>query len=135
MSEQILGTEASTISRQAMKLWGYADDQYWDPLEKRSPNTVMFFRQDIVFKYEKAFVQIIQNKEPFVYFYGEVGCWKSNAMQLKTVFALESIVAGPLFDWVIYQSHEATVTFGGHWLIDEVCNMLSPEEVAQANQW
>jgi hypothetical protein len=127
--------DIESIKQDLKKYWGYEEVGYWDPLEQKSPNKVIYYDKRIALVHEQEFTQLVKQREEYVYFCGEVGYYKYPASIIETIFAYESIVTGSDFEWVTYLSHEGTITFGGKWLIDEVHNLLSAQELATENQW
>lgn len=127
--------EAKQIRQQLFKIWKY--DSYWDPLDDCSPKPTVFLMQANVTDddierileavKERANNRIFWINEDHVDYEIEIDSFDPTKLY-------ETICCDNNFDWVIYGSHESTITFGGTWLIEIVKQLFSDRE-DKLNLW
>ena len=121
--------ESKAIKDKLRQIWEIPEEHYWYPLSLEKPNNVEAF-QDAYFEREigaEKLQEILSKHEvKKVWEIREDG--KDCEMELS-VFkpyynGAEGFWCDDKFDWVIYASHESSITVGG-WLLDEIKNVWS----------
>lgn len=127
--------ESKKIRKVLQKQWGFNGD-YWDPLEKLSPQPVVFLlKLNITDEdYAQIIAAVHQKATDTIYEIDEDGNDAEVALSSFHPDCYETIYCDAGFEWIVYGSHESTVTFGGNWLIDFV-NHLFKDRKEILNYW
>ena len=111
----IWGDEADCIIDRFYEVWKY-NTTYWYPLNEMSGDDKLFMRYERVRPYLGEINRILGLPQERIYEYGEA-CY--NRLHCAEVDELEEYSGSEVaycpkdFSWLIYYSHEDTVTFAG----------------------
>ena len=124
------------VREQLLNSWNY-DGNYWNPLDKKSPKETVFLMTNnlttedcneiLKFLISKSNDRIYEVTEDRVDYEIEFDSFDIPLYD-------ETIVTDETFEWVIYCSHEDTITFGGSWLVDFV-KKLFVDRPDKLNKW
>ena len=114
--------------------WKFNNVGYWDPLEQNSPLETIFLGENVFMKYEPCILKWIKSRSEDVYFFGEAGEAIVKSDEFNTVLSIETVASNFKADWIIYNSHEYTVTFGGEDLVSEIRKLLKTK-THLINKW
>lgn len=130
-SRVIIGAEATALQDRFRSVWEYENTAYWFPLMGDEPKKISdkFF---IMFEYLEPYMeqleQIIGLPHTHLYSYGE-DCFRPShcieTVEFMEYGGCETIFTDKEFTWVIYFSHENTVSFAGS-IVPKVKELLSP---------
>ncbi len=131
-----LTKEESEKVRKALKNhWGFQGD-YWDPLEKLSPQPTVFLSKEYIT--DKDYLQIISTIKKLASdrLYEVVEDGRDAEIEFSSFHpdCYETIYCDGTWQWIVYGSHEGTVTFGGESLIYFVNNLFANRE-DKLNYW
>ena len=135
----IVGAEAAELQAKFRSVWGYVNTSYWFPLMGDEPKSVsekFFVMFDHLEPYMKQLEQIIGLPQTHLYSYGETNSRPPNCLETVELIeygGLETIYTDKDFSWVIYFSHENTVTFAGS-ILGAVKELLADER-EHWNKW
>lgn len=123
------------IRQKLSDIWNY-DGDYWNPLDDKSPKETVFLMKDnlsdddckriiefITANYRHRFFEITEDRIDY-----EI------ELDSFDIDLYETIVTDKKFEWVIYGSHEGTITFGGTFLTDFVKNLFADRQ-EKINKW
>lgn len=127
--------EMISVRKKLTELWNY-DGEYWNPLDDKSPKETVFLMKDNLTKFDckKIFDFIAANSNKRLFEITEDKIDYEIELDSFEIDLYETIVTDKSFEWVIYGSHEGTITFGGTFLIDFVKNLFSDRQ-EKLNKW
>ena len=110
--------EKAQIRKQLFEKWNY-DGDYWDPLVDNSPHPIVFVMKANLTDsdYDQIIAFIRANAKSRIFEVTEDGADAEIEFSLFHPDCYETMYFDPTFDWVVYGSHESTITFGGTPLI------------------
>jgi hypothetical protein len=123
---KVISKNESTALRRNLKLaWGI--DQYWYPIIECARKDIIAFQDEYFeaeFGYEKL-RNILQGAyHERIYELREAGAELEYEIDTSvfepTYNGLEGFWFSDKMDWVIYASHENSITIGGTWLIEQI---------------
>jgi len=125
--------ESEKIRKSLSEKWGYC--KYWHPLiDGEIPANVLFVMTKYVSTYEGSIIDIIKKISLEKYY--EISEFGDDYKYSKENFNLplygwfgEIICCDDTFEWVVYESHEGTISFGGDKLVREIKELLKKYEV------
>jgi hypothetical protein len=123
------------VRKQLADIWNY-DGDYWNPLDDKCSKETVFLMEDnlteddnrkiiefIVANSNKRFFEITEDRIDYEM---EVDSFNLDLY--------ETIVTDKSFSWVIYGSHEDTLTFGGNELVEFIKALFSNRQ-EKINKW
>lgn len=133
--KEIGGDEARNISAQFLNTWGY-NGSYWYPLEEMPSDDKLFIAPKWVELHLDEIYHLLGLPQNSVYLYAESfpsqpACAEVN--ELLFYNGCESAHCPKDFSWIIYFSHENTVTFAGT-IVPQIKQIFANEKV-HWNQW
>jgi hypothetical protein len=127
--------ESLQIRSRLLEKWNY-DGDYWDPLVDNSPRKVVFLRKKSIT--DNDFTQIIEFirriSQPHLYQVTEEGNDAEIEFSLFHPDSYETIYFDKTFEWVVYGSHESTITFSGGTLLNFIEQLFSDRK-EKLNNW
>lgn len=111
----IWGDEAKTIANRFYEAWHY-DKSYWYPLNRMSGDDKLFISPDRIKPYLHEIYRLLRLPQEHIYAYGEAVYdhpYCGEAEELAFYSGCETAFCPKDFSWIIYFSHENTVTFAG----------------------
>ena len=112
----IQGGEAAVLLERFRTVWEYDSRDYWYPLSQAGPGEKLFLMEDLVEQKEEALLTLLRLPEQHMYCCEEK-LYPVDAVQETNEFSfyggLEKAYTDKDFAWMIYCSHEQTVTFAG----------------------
>jgi hypothetical protein len=128
-------TEKEDVRKSLLEKWNF-NGHYWDPLEDHSPQPVVFLMQRNITEndLEKilAFIKNIAGDKVFEI--KEDGSDAEIEFELLDFDCHETIYCDKGFHWIVYCSHESTITFGGGGLPEFIGELFS-ERQEKLNRW
>jgi hypothetical protein len=121
--------EAKKIRKKLLINWNY-NGCYWCPLADVAPVCALFLMDEYVLPFEENIIDIIKsislNK---FYAIDEMGDDYKHSIDTFNLSSLyETICCDDTFEWVVYRSHESTISFGGEKLIPKIKELLKRYE-------
>jgi hypothetical protein len=125
MSKLLSQIESDQLLERIKHEWGWSG-YYWFPLQPTTRKDVVAFevaQLEMIFSEEKlknllkslGFYRILEHRENDL---AEV-----NSVQEICIYGMsESVFTDPSLSWIIYCSHEQTITFGGDKLVNALQN-------------
>lgn len=117
--------EAKQIRQYLLDNWNY-DGGYWEPLENKSQKPTVFVMKESVTQSDiKKIIQIVSERADNKIF--EISEDRNDYEIEIDSFSpdlYETICCDKSFDWVVYGSHESTISFGGAWLIEKIGDLF-----------
>ena len=117
-------TKNTEIRNKLKERWGIKHRGFWIPLDGVLREDIEFFNYTVfqkAFGTEKLKVVIKNLGHELINELNEADYdTKVNVDELKTYQALELYYTPDNVEWVIYISHENTITFGGQKLLDKI---------------
>lgn len=118
-------SESEELVQKLNSIWGITRD-YWTPLDGNSAREdLIYYPQDYFYREFKHYrlTEVLEKLND-----DRILCWSFETNpnefysvapdELERYDGLERFYCGSDYDWVIYQSHEDTITFAGKKLID-----------------
>lgn len=133
----IIGAEADMIISKFRAVWNYDPVGYWYPLVGKSDDSKLFISFDYAQPHLDKISQLIGIPENHIFEYGEN--WYPGVPACAEVDEIvgyggcEVAYTNRDFTWVIYFSHENTITFAGS-IVPQVKEILA-SEAAHWNRW
>lgn len=123
------------VRKQLLGLWNF-DGGYWNPLDDKSPKeTVFLMKENLnVDDCNKIVDYLISNSNNRLYEVTEDRIDYEIEFDSFEIDLYETIVADKTFDWVIYGSHEGTITFGGTALTNFIKSLFIDRK-DKLNKW
>jgi hypothetical protein len=127
--------ELLTVRQKLLELWSY-DGQYWNPLNEKSPKETVFLMKENLTSDDRSKINELLNKRCNYRIYEITEDRIDYEIEFDSfdLDLYETMVADNTFEWVIYGSHESTITFGGTWLI-EFIKELFVDRQDKVNKW
>lgn len=127
--------EALSVRKQLLKHWNFNGD-YWNPLDKKSPKETVFLMKDNLTNddYNKIIDYLISNSNNRIYEIAEDRIDYEIEFDSLDIDLYETIITDKTFEWVIYGSHEGTITFGGIVLINFIKSLFADRQ-DKLNKW
>lgn len=113
--------ESNQIRQKLLETWNFGGN-YWHPIGDKSPNPTIFLMLNCLTELdiEEIIKKIAVNTEKKLYIFNEYREDYEIEIDSLSIDLSETICFDKTYNWVIYCSHEMTITFGGDWLIDFV---------------
>lgn len=133
----IIGREAEWIGRRFRQVWSYDPRKCWYPLTGTADKDMLFVMTDYMEAHFDEICRLIGIPGRHIFMYGESwypgvpGC--AEVEEIVGYGGCEVAYTDPDFNWIIYFSHEDTVTFAGS-ILPEIRQILKDEK-AHWNQW
>lgn len=124
----IQGPEAISIADHFYESWKY-DTTYWYPLNGMSGNEMLFISPKRIEPYLGAIRQLLGLPQNHIYEYGEARYDRlhcAEVEELENYSGCETAYCPKDFSWIIYFSHENTVTFAGT-IVPQIKEILRSE--------
>lgn len=126
----ILGGEAEQLVNRFFRKWDYEKNQYWYPLQDRGEGERLYLMDRYVETREGELLQLLGLPENRIYQYGESNYAVHHVLETDSLSfygGTESVFTDKDFTWMIYCSHEQTVTFAGS-IVGQVKDLFAPEK-------
>ena len=124
-----------SVRKQLLEIWNY-DGNYWNPVEDKCPKETVFLMEDNLTEDDNKkiieFITISSDKRIFEITEDRVDY--EIEFDSFDIDLYETIVTDNSYNWVIYGSHEDTLTFGGTKLI-EFIKLLFIDRKDKLNNW
>lgn len=127
--------ESEEVRQQLLERWNY-DGGYWDPIEARCPTASLFLPKEEITEadYQSIIHFISTTATPYLL---EITEDETDAEITSAQFhpnCYETIYCDENYEWLIYGSHESTITFAGEELLAFIKTLfVSREELF--DQW
>jgi hypothetical protein len=127
----VVGEEKDEIKRQLANRWNYVTDHYWNPLSDSTKRENLFIMRKYLTKHYIEIRAYVMQNFSHVYRYGEgliepQYCSETSVLDFN-YNGLEIMYFDKDFSWVIYLSHEETITFSGT-LLPIIKSLLNNEQ-------
>ena len=133
----LTGEERNKAIARFRERWEYVPHKYWYPMTSREiREDKLFLMADYVEDYWAQIEQLLGLPENHIYSYGEStrpGLDCAEVAEMVGYGGLEEACCDKDFTWIIYFSHEDTVTFAGA-ILPEIQKILEPER-EHWNRW
>jgi hypothetical protein len=120
--------ESKKVRKILSEKWGY--DGYWYPIrEGDTPANVLFLMTEYVLPFEQKIIDAIKGISLISKYYAIDECRDDYKHSIEN-FSLalyqgsETFCCDDTFEWVVYGSHEGTVSFGGDKLLPQIRELL-----------
>lgn len=132
---RLTDTEMVSVRKQFEDIWNY-DGDYWNPLDEKSPTETVFLMKDNITIDDRKQISnfISANSDNRLFEITEDRIDYEIELDSFEIDLYETIVTDNSFSWVIYGSHEDTLTFGGTKLI-EFIKSLYIDRQDKLNKW
>lgn len=124
----ILGAERDAIAYAILEKWEYST-AYWYPLVGTFDENKLFLDSELLEPYIERLLELLGLPEKRVYEYGESWFVGEHCAEVDDLYGYGGNEAAYLpkdLSWIIYFSHEGTVTFGGD-IVPAVKELLRDE--------
>lgn len=123
------------VRKQLADIWNY-DGDYWNPLDdKCSKETVFLMGDNLTEDDNRKIVEfIVANSSKKLFEITEDRIDYEIELDSFNLDLYETIVTDKSFSWVIYGSHEETLTFGGNELVGFIKALFSDRQ-EKLNKW
>jgi len=122
--------ESEKIRKRLLEKWNYSG--YWYPIDGNYRDDALFLPEKYIAPFEKEITAIIQSISlKRFYAIDECGDDYRNSISdftLSLYDGSEKFCCDNTFDWVVYGSHESTISFGGEKLIPQIKELLKDYE-------
>ena len=133
----LTGTERENVIASFRERWGYIPRKSWYPLNGQEiREDRLFIHLDYAEEYLPRIEALLGLQENHIYCYGEANRPGLDCMEIAELVGcdgLENACCDREFSWIIFFSHEETVTFAGS-ILPQIREMLEPEK-AHWNRW
>ena len=123
------------VRKQLLDIWNY-DGDYWNPLDDKSPKESVFLMKDNLTDDDSKkivdFITTNSNKRLFEITEDRIDY--EIEFDSFDIDLYETIVTDNSFSWVMYGSHEDTLTFGGTKLIEFIKSLFIDRQ-DKLNKW
>jgi hypothetical protein len=114
----IVGEERTKIAELLANNWNYTVYPYWNPIYKRTEKETLFISFDCITEYVEPISIYISINNPHVFRYGEgiiegFYCAETSEFSLDFSLSEETTYFDKEATWLVYLSHEGTITFAG----------------------
>ena len=125
MRTQLSSPLASQLKRRIRAIWGVTDSHYWYPLSTARRPDVIAFDSDYIDEDDQKIKEIQQwilrqGADVVFELHEDLTLWQIDTDSLDPCYDgryLERYWFDQHMNWVIYASHESTISFGGNELI------------------
>jgi hypothetical protein len=119
--------ESKKVRKILSEKWGY--DGYWHPLiEGDTPANVLFLMDKYILPSEQLIIDVVKGISLKKYYAIDEGrCDYKQSIEnfnLHLYQGSETFCCDETFEWVVYGSHEGTISFGGAMLILQIKELL-----------
>lgn len=124
----ILGEERDAIGYAILEKWEYST-AYWYPLSGEFDETKLYLDAELLEPYWDRLLELLDLSEKRVYEYGESWYIGEHCAEVDDLYGYcgnEAVYVPKDLSWIIYFSHEGTVTFGGT-IVPAVKELLKDE--------
>ncbi len=131
----ILGREREQLEYEILEKWGYCAD-YWYPLKGTFDESKLFLNTEYLESHWDRLSQLLRLPGDRLYEYGESFYDDGQLVEVDGIYGYGGNECAYLpkdLSWIIYFSHEETVTFAGT-ILPMVKELLSPER-EHWNKW
>lgn len=127
--------EKEAVQQRLLEQWNY-DGEYWDPIVDKSTSEVLFLpKNQLTTADYQAIIDFINSyAAPHLLEATEEGAFTEIAHSEFHPDCYETMYCDEHYDWLIYGSHEATITFAGEHLLAFIKKYFAGRE-ALFNQW
>ncbi|MBS0027777.1 hypothetical protein ACTJJ0_03865 [Chitinophaga sp. 22321] len=127
--------EKEVVKQQLLERWNY-DNEYWDPVVEKSPGEVIFLPKNELTAddYQSIADFLDQHAATHLLEVTEEEIYTAIAHSEFHLNSHETMYCDADFNWLIYTSHEATITFAGDLLLIFIKQHFKERE-ALFNQW
>lgn len=128
-------TEQEDVRWRLLERWNF-DGDYWDPLVEKCQETFIFLNKANCSKedYSAIVSYIVQHAEAHLFEITEQGEDAEIANSLFDPDCYETIYCDRSFSWIVYGSHESTITFAGEKLIGFIQTLFA-DRPQLLNSW
>jgi hypothetical protein len=132
---RLTDSEMVLVRKQLADIWNY-DGDYWNPLDdKCSKETVFLMEDDLTEGDNRKIVEfIVTNSNKRLFEITEDRIDYEIEVDSFNLDLHETMVTDKSFSWVIYGSHEDTLTFGGNELVIFIKSLFSDRQ-EKLNKW
>lgn len=132
---RLTDTEMLSVRKQLLKHWNF-DGNYWNPIDDKSPKETVFLMEDNLTDEDRKKIvdYLISNSNERLYVVTEDRIDYEIEFDSFEIDLYETIVTDKTFEWVIYGSHEETITFGGIALINFIKSLFADRQ-DKLNKW
>ena len=132
---RLTADEKKTVRLQLLERWKY-DGDYWDPPESKCPTEFLFLATDHLTKADyEATIHFIGEHATFPLLETTEDGTDSEIDQSEFhPNCYETICCDHTYQWVVYGSHESTITFAGYQLLTFIRKLFTGREHL-FNQW
>lgn len=126
----IMGKEAGIIAERYRLQWEFERNSYWYPWSNCGRGEKLFLMQEHVERRKKELEQLLGLPEKKMYCFGESSypvLFVEETNELEFYSGMECAYADKDFTWMIYCSHEQTVTFVGS-IVPTIKKLFAPEK-------
>lgn len=127
--------EKQDVRKNLLERWNF-DGDYWDPLAHKCPSTSLFLATDCITKTEyDAMIHFISEhaQYPLLELTEQGEDTEIDFCEFHPK-CYETLYCDHTYSWVIYGSHESTITFAGAELLHFIYKLFSERE-SILNQW
>lgn len=126
----LCGEEAEQVAARIFDVWGY-DTSYWYPLNDMSGEDKLFLAPKRIKPYLGEIYRLLGLPQQHIYQYGEDGIYADSfcaeVEKPEEYGGVEFVYCAKDFSWLIYYSHENTVTFAGN-IVPRIKEILRAEQ-------
>lgn len=121
--------EQQAVRQQLLERWNY-DGNYWDPLEERCPTESLYLIKDDITQsdYQSIIEFIFGHSRPLLLEITEDLADTEIAFSEFHPDCYETIYCDYDYNWLIYGSHESTITFAGEQLLVFIKQLFGARE-------
>jgi hypothetical protein len=126
--------ESKSVLEKLNEAWAF-DGGFWNPLKEKCKLETIFLMENNFTEIDKEkIIDYLKKKNKRFYTLDE----DNNDYETEEIeiyrYGYETVYTNKKFEWIIYFSHEGTITFGGTLLIDFIKNIFS-ERKEKINSW
>lgn len=127
--------EMVLVRKQLADIWNY-DGDYWNPLDDKCSNETVFVMEDNLTEDDSRKIVdfIVANSSKRLFEISEDRIDYEIELDSFSLELYETIITDKSFNWVIYGSHEDTLTFGGTKLIEFIKSLFIDRQ-DKLNKW
>jgi hypothetical protein len=121
--------EKEAVDQQLLERWNY-DGNYWDPVDPKSPAEVLYLPKEAVTKedYQSIIRFIDGHAAAYLLEVTEEGVITEIAIEEFDLNGDETAYCDEYYEWIIYGSHENTITFAGEPLLTFIRQLFTGRE-------
>lgn len=127
--------EMLSVRKQLLDIWNF-DGDYWNPLDDKSPKETIFLMEDNLTDDDnnKIIDFITSNSNKRIFEITEDRIDYELELDSFDLNLYETIITDKTYSWIIYGSHEDTLTFGGTELVDFIKTLFLDRQ-EKLNKW